>query len=235
MRVRVRVRVRESLRESVSHLLCSAFVCESIHADVHVCGGVCDARVGGQRTYPCYERLQFCREEILDAEDDLADAQQELAVATADTVFFDTSFIHGSMQRYRLDDIYPKLHNLSFQKIVEIIVTRAEVCATERQLRDVSAFLQENGRKIVRKERDLRQLQRNTLRREWMTTKRSFLADYGFFPRARRAALAAAFGGWVTLMSFKANIHKAFDLRYALLKQEQEIKLFQEVRSRVCM
>eukprot|EP00750_Incisomonas_marina_P027634 INCI6214.3.p1 GENE.INCI6214.3~~INCI6214.3.p1 ORF type:complete len:2817 (-),score=567.99 INCI6214.3:465-8915(-) len=172
--------------------------------------------------------LEACREEILDAEEDLEDADQELEVATQDTVYFDTSFIHGTMQRYRLDDIYPQLHKLSFQKIVEIIVTRAEVCATERQLRDVAEFIQENGRKIRRKEHDLRQLKRNTLRRERMCTKRSFLAQRGFFPKSRRIALATAFGGWVSLMSFRGNIHKAFDLRFALLKQEQEIKLFKE-------
>ncbi len=41
------------------------------------------------------QELQACREEVLDAEEELADAQEELAIATADTEFFDTAFIHG--------------------------------------------------------------------------------------------------------------------------------------------
>jgi len=174
------------------------------------------------------EELEACREDVLDAEEDLADAQHELEIATNDTVYFDTAFIHGAMQRYKFDDIYPKLKSLSFQKLVEIIVVRAEVCACERRLRDVSGFLQQNAVKIASKQKDLLHLQRNTRRRERMCTKRSHLCKQGFFPKARKITLATAFGGWVSLISFKANIHRAFDLRFALLKQEQEIKLYKK-------
>ena len=90
----------------------------------------------------------------------------------------------------------------------------------------VAGFLQRNAAKIKQKKKDLRQLQRNTRRRERMCTKRSFLAKEGFFRSSRKITLATAFGGWVSLVVFKANIHRAFDLRYALLKQEDEIKLY---------
>ncbi len=173
------------------------------------------------------EELAQCREDVLDAEEDLDEAQRELDAATLQTRFFDTAFIHGSMQRYQLDSIYPQLHQLTFRKLVDIVVVRAEVAATERQLRCAAEFTRVTAQRIRQKEIDLRQLRRNTRRKELLCTKRSFLAHRdGLFPCSRQAALATAFGGWVSLVAFKANIHKAFDLRYALLKQEQEVKLY---------
>jgi len=140
-----------------------------------------------------------------------------------DTEFTDTSAICGFLQRYESPVLFQKLRHLYFWTLAGIVANRAELIATERRLMRINEELVSNEEETKTKTKDLAQLWKEQKRSDLMRMRRSELGTK-MFTKWQNSILTKVFEGWVRFWMWHQGMRNAFNLKYALIKQELDLK-----------
>jgi len=134
-----------------------------------------------------------------------------------------------------------------FRQIVDSMVTRAEIIASERKIMKLQEELTINKEKLLERMRAKQFLLNDIRRDEYMRMRRSFLNEK-LFPKNRRNVvclwilnngidylfdsfyyrslflqLKEKFGGWVRYFLWNRGNKEAFELKYELIKRQLDI------------
>lgn len=131
----------------------------------------------------------------------------------------DTESINGFHQRFTTELLRERLYLTYFRQIVDSIVNRSEIIATERKLLGLQESLSINKAHLVTKKKAMKGLLGDIRREEYMRMKRSVLNEK-IFGSSRRACLQARFGGWVRYFLWCRGNKDAFKLKYEIIKQQ---------------
>jgi len=110
-----------------------------------------------------------------------------------------------------------------FTKLLLTITNRAELLATERKLIELSASIQHANRQLKAKRRGVAALWSDLRRDEMLRLKRSDLGSR-MFKGWQKNIINAAFRGWVQFWMWQQGVRSAFELDYAVLKHQLDMK-----------
>lgn len=134
-------------------------------------------------------------------------------------LWVDTESINGFHQRFATELLRERLYLTYFRQIVDSIVNRSEIIATERKLLGLQESLSINKAHLLTKKKAMKGLLGDIRRDDYLRMKRSVLNEK-LFGASRRAVLQARFGGWVRYFWWCRGNKDAFKLKYEIIKQQ---------------
>lgn len=134
----------------------------------------------------------------------------------------DTESINGFHQRFTTELLRERLYLTYFRQIVDSIVNRSEIIATERKLLGLQETLSINKAHLVTKKKAMKALLGDIRRDEYLRMRRSVLNEK-LFGGARKHVLRARFGGWVRYYLWCRGNKDAFKLKFEVIKRQLEI------------
>jgi len=140
----------------------------------------------------------------------------------ADCKWIDTDSVNGFHQRYSTELLRERLYLTYFDQIVESIVNRSEIIATERKLLGLQELLSINKAQLMNRKKGMQELLSEIRRDEYMRMRRSMLNEK-LFGQSRRAVLLERFSSWVRFFMWNRGNKEAFQLRYEVIKRQLDI------------
>jgi hypothetical protein len=137
-------------------------------------------------------------------------------------LWIDTDAITGFHQRFKTELLRKRLYWSYFRRILDSIITRAEIIASERKMMGIQELLSANHATLVERSAQMKERWQEIQRDEYMRMRKSVLNEK-FFPRHRREVLHQRFSSWVRFFLWNRGHREAFQLRYELLKRQMEI------------
>jgi hypothetical protein len=139
-----------------------------------------------------------------------------------DCKWVDTESINGFHQRFATELLRERLYLTYFRQIVDSIVNRSEIIATERKLLGLQESLSINKAHLVTKKKAMKGLLGDIRRDEYLRMRRSVLNEK-MFGASRRACLQQRFGGWVRYYLWCRGNKDAYKLQYEIIKRQLDI------------
>ena len=139
------------------------------------------------------------------------------------TKFMDTTVLHGRSQRFETDTLYKELHYQYFYILAQTIATRSELCVIERRLIMLQEAIRANAVIYHKKRVQMKALRRQHDRDERLRLRKSVLGKEMFY-KYQMKALEFAFSAWNMWLRSYVGKRKAFQLRYALVKHEFDLR-----------
>jgi len=144
-----------------------------------------------------------------------------------DTKYMDTTAIAACpgffYQRLTAVKLHHLLSKLYFTKLLLTITNRAELLATERKLNEISSSMQHANRQLKSKRLAVAALWGDLRRNELLRIKRSDLGTR-MFKGWQKNIISGAFRGWVQFWMWQQGVRSAFELDYAVLKHQLDMK-----------
>lgn len=137
-------------------------------------------------------------------------------------LWIDTDAISGFHQRFKTELLRKRLYWSYFRRILDSIITRAEIIASERKMMGIQEALSANHATLVERSSQMKERWQEIQRDEYMRMRKSVL-NQKFFPRHRREVLHNRFSSWVRFFLWNRGHREAFQLRYELLKRQMDI------------
>ena len=137
-------------------------------------------------------------------------------------LWIDTDSITGFHQRFKTELLRERLYWSYFRRILDSIITRAEIIASERRQMGIQEHLSRNKAILVERTAQMKERWHDIQRDEYMRMRKSVL-NKKFFPNHRRETLKQRFSGWVRFFLWNRGHREAFELRYELLKTQMDL------------
>ena len=137
-------------------------------------------------------------------------------------LWIDTDAVTGFHQRFKTELLRERLYWSYFKRILDSIITRAEIIASERRMMGIQESLSHNKRVLVERTGQMKERWQDIQREEYMRMRKSVL-NQKFFPNHRRETLYARFSSWVRFFLWNRGHREAFELRYELIKRQMDI------------
>lgn len=134
----------------------------------------------------------------------------------------DTESINGFHQRFTTELLRERLYLTYFRQIVDSIVNRSEIIASERKLLGLQEALSINKALLVTKKKAMKVLLGDIRRDEFLRMRRSVLNEK-IFGVSRNHVLKARFGGWVRYYLWCRGNKDAFKLKFEVIKRQLDI------------
>ena len=137
-------------------------------------------------------------------------------------LWIDTDSITGFHQRFKTELLRERLYWSYFRRILDSIITRAEIIASERRMMGIQEKLSQNQSILTERTEQMKERWHDIQRDEYMRMRKSVL-NKKFFPNHRREVLLQRFSSWVRFFLWNRGHREAFELRYELLKRQMDI------------
>lgn len=137
-------------------------------------------------------------------------------------LWIDTNAITGFHQRFKTELLRKRLYWSYFRRILDSIITRAEIIASERKMMGIQELLSANNATLVERSAQMKERWQEIQRDEYMRMRKSKL-NLKLFGRHRREVLNQRFSSWVRFFLWNRGHREAFTLRYELLKRQMDI------------
>mmetsp|Transcript_50466 Transcript_50466/g.60840 ORF Transcript_50466/g.60840 Transcript_50466/m.60840 type:complete len:1923 (+) Transcript_50466:192-5960(+) len=132
--------------------------------------------------------------------------------------WMDTSSLNeGVTQRWKTKRLLAQLHETYFTALVDLIVSRAQVLASEKNEALLNNNIRDNRAQILAKGEGMRALWRKYRRREHLRMYRSSLGQI-IFRQSRRRLLIKSLAGWKRATKWRKTVADAFELRFQTLQ-----------------
>ena len=139
-----------------------------------------------------------------------------------DCKWVDTESINGFHQRFATELLRERLYLTYFNQILDSIINRSEIIATERKLLNTQELLSINKAHLVNKKKLMKSLLNDIRREEYMRMRRSVLNEK-MFGASRKLCLEQRFGGWLRYFLWCRGNKDAFKLKYEIIKRQLDI------------
>ncbi len=136
--------------------------------------------------------------------------------------FIDSESINGFFQRFETHRLRERVYMSYFLTIVEGIVNRAEMIASERKLFFLQHELSENKYFLINRNKGMQSLLRELKCSEYLRMRRSLLTEK-FFPKNRKTVLSSAIEGWIRYYFWNKGNENAYKMKFAIIKRQLEI------------
>ncbi|RLN74041.1 hypothetical protein BBJ28_00000366 [Nothophytophthora sp. Chile5] len=175
------------------------------------------------------EMATTCRKRIVDA-----DLSLEIAIQVKDKALFtykklhklnatmDSAVLHDRMQRFRTSYLSQQLHQRYFALLVESVVRRAIVEASEREIARLEDHIKQLEVERLVKGKEVGRLQRKRRRSQRLRLRRAELGAQ-MFGNSRKRTLKAMFERWARLWTQRVRVRMSFKLKHELLLQKQKL------------
>ncbi|RLN70239.1 hypothetical protein BBJ28_00004281 [Nothophytophthora sp. Chile5] len=175
------------------------------------------------------EMATKCRKRIVDA-----DSSLEVAIQVKDKALFtykklhklnatmDSAVLHDRMQRFRTSYLSQQLHQRYFALLVESVVRRALVEASEREIARLEDHIKQLEVERLVKGKEVGRLQRKRRRSQRLRLRRAELGAQ-MFGNSRKRVLKAMFERWAHLWTQRVRVRTSFKLKHELLLQKQKL------------
>ena len=136
--------------------------------------------------------------------------------------WIDTDSINGFHQRFATELLRDRIYQTYFRNIVQSIMNRAEIIATERKIYLIQHDLSLNKVKLGNRAMGMNHVLREIRCDEFLRMKRSALNER-FFPKNRKNILLQRFRGWQRFYLWNRGNKDAFKLKYEIIKRQLDI------------
>jgi hypothetical protein len=136
--------------------------------------------------------------------------------------WIDTDSINGFHQRFATELLRDRIYQTYFRNIVQSIMNRAEIIATERKIYMIQYDLSVNKVKLSNRAVGMNHVLREIRCEEFLRMKRSALNER-FFPKNRKNILLQRFRGWQRFYLWNRGNKDAFKLKYEIIKRQLDI------------
>jgi hypothetical protein len=137
-------------------------------------------------------------------------------------LWIDTDSITGFHQRFKTELLRERLYWSYFKRILDSIITRAEIIASERHVMAIQEKLSINKAILVERTYEMKERWHDIQRDEYMRMRKSVL-NKKFFPNHRKETLKQRFSSWVRFFLWNRGHREAFELKYELLKRQMDV------------
>lgn len=136
--------------------------------------------------------------------------------------FIDSESINGFYQRFETHRLRERVYMSYFNTIIQSIIHRSEMIATERKLMLLQHLLSENKYYLINREKSMHLLKRELKCSEYNRMRRSLL-NQTFFPKNRYNILSNALKGWIRFYYWNRGNKNAYKLKYEMIKRQLDI------------
>ncbi|KDO19292.1 hypothetical protein SPRG_15231 [Saprolegnia parasitica CBS 223.65] len=140
-----------------------------------------------------------------------------------ETAFMDSAVLHKRVQRFRTEYLAGQLYTRYFELLVDLVLYRTMAVSAERNLFRLTDEIERLDTESATKSAQVAALWRKHNRSARLRLLRSELGRR-FFRKERQRALQRAFQGWVKVWTHALVVRNSYDLRYALLRQEGQLR-----------
>ena len=133
-------------------------------------------------------------------------------------LWIDTDAITGFHQRFKTELLRKRLYWSYFKRILDSIITRAEIIASERKMMGIQELLSANNATLVERSMQMKERWQEIQRDEYMRMRKSKL-NLKFFGRHRREVLHQRFSSWVRFFLWNRGHREALPALRAFKRQ----------------
>ncbi|GBG28710.1 2,5-diamino-6-ribosylamino-43H-pyrimidinone 5'-phosphate reductase [Hondaea fermentalgiana] len=169
------------------------------------------------------ERAEAAQRLVDETRPQIRQSQRDKIAVLRETEFINSDVVHENMNRFHTQDLYGELHYQFFYMLSCQIANNAEVVSLERTVRRTVEALQTIGAETRAKQEDLRALELQWRRRNWLRLRRAELGAI-FFSITRRKALDKAFCGWHEYAVWQKRTREAFEVRVGVTKHGNDLQ-----------